>query len=179
MRTRLSLLLCAGLLASASPSPAQFYVQRNLVSDGAVATEQPPDAHLVNAWGLVSSATSPWWVANNGTATSTLYDGNGVRRPIEQELAHGQVVQLIMGPPADPPESWLDAARSGNPINDIDWGSKSTLLAILGRMVCYTGQMITWEQALNSKEDLNPAKYDWDLAIQDPPVAIPGQTKFF
>ena len=82
MRTRLSLLLCAGLLASASPAPAHIYVQRNLVSDGAVATEQPPDAHLVNAWGLVSSATSPWWVANNGTATSTLYDGNGVRSPI-------------------------------------------------------------------------------------------------
>jgi GTP pyrophosphokinase len=38
---------------------------------------------------------------------------NGIRRPIERELGHGQVVQLIMGPPADPPGSWLDAARSG------------------------------------------------------------------
>jgi GTP pyrophosphokinase len=38
---------------------------------------------------------------------------NGIRRPIERELSHGQVVQLITGPPADPPESWLDAARSG------------------------------------------------------------------
>src|SRR6267378_2965463 len=49
-----------------------------------------PDAHLVNAWGLVSSATSPWWVANNGTLTSTLYDGNGVARPL---------VVTIPGPP--------------------------------------------------------------------------------
>ncbi|HEX4833119.1 MAG TPA: HD domain-containing protein [Trebonia sp.] len=38
---------------------------------------------------------------------------NGTRKPIENQLAHGQVVRLIMGPPADPPESWLDAARSG------------------------------------------------------------------
>lgn len=38
---------------------------------------------------------------------------NGSRKPIEKQLGHGQVVQLITGPPADPPESWLDAARSG------------------------------------------------------------------
>jgi uncharacterized protein (TIGR03118 family) len=34
------------------------------------------DANLVNAWGLAASATSPWWVADNGTSTSTLYNGN-------------------------------------------------------------------------------------------------------
>jgi GTP pyrophosphokinase len=38
---------------------------------------------------------------------------NGSRKPIEKQLDHGQVVQLILGPPTDPPESWLDAARSG------------------------------------------------------------------
>jgi len=38
---------------------------------------------------------------------------NGRRTALERQLAHGQVVQLITGPPADPPESWLDAARSG------------------------------------------------------------------
>jgi RelA/SpoT family (p)ppGpp synthetase len=38
---------------------------------------------------------------------------DGARAPIERPLGHGQVVELILGPPADPPESWLDAARSG------------------------------------------------------------------
>jgi len=47
-----------------------------LVSDGYTATPRV-DPHLVNSWGLVSSATSPWWVANNGTGTSTLYSGQG------------------------------------------------------------------------------------------------------
>jgi uncharacterized protein (TIGR03118 family) len=34
------------------------------------------DTDLVNAWGLTASATSPWWVADNGTSRSTLYNGN-------------------------------------------------------------------------------------------------------
>jgi predicted dehydrogenase len=69
--------------------------------------------------------------------------------------------------------------RSGNPINDIDWMAKSTLLAIMGRMVCYTGQMITWDQALNSTENLNPPDgYRWDRAPAIAPVARPGVTRF-
>ena len=32
-------------------------------------------------------------------------------------------------------------------------------------------------QALNSKEDLTPPKYDWDVKLPVPPVAMPGQTK--
>jgi uncharacterized protein (TIGR03118 family) len=36
------------------------------------------DTHLVNAWGIAFNPTAFVWVANNGTATSTLYDGNGV-----------------------------------------------------------------------------------------------------
>jgi len=53
----------------------RFYAQHNLVSDGAVAADHV-DAALVNAWGLVASATSPWWIADNGTDSSTLYNGN-------------------------------------------------------------------------------------------------------
>ena len=34
-------------------------------------------------------------------------------------------------------------------------------MAIMGRMATYTGQVITWEMALNSKEDLTPAKYEF------------------
>ena len=55
--------------------PLSFYEQHNLVSDGAVPADLV-DAALVNAWGLVASATSPWWVADNGTDSSTLYNGS-------------------------------------------------------------------------------------------------------
>ena len=44
--------------------------------------------------------------------------------------------------------------RTGKPINNGEYMCKSTLLAILGRMATYTGTQITWEQAMNSKEDL-------------------------
>jgi len=67
--------------------------------------------------------------------------------------------------------------RAGKPINNGDYMCKSTLMAILGRMATYTGQVITWEQALHSKEDLTPPKYEFG-ALAVPPVAMPGKTKF-
>jgi uncharacterized protein (TIGR03118 family) len=39
-------------------------------------TGSPPDPDLVNGWGIVASPTSPWWVSDNGTSKSTLYNGN-------------------------------------------------------------------------------------------------------
>jgi hypothetical protein len=67
--------------------------------------------------------------------------------------------------------------RAGKPINDGERMTTSTMMSILGRMVTYTGQEITWEQAMNSKEDLSPAKYEFGpLAVA--PVARPGVTKF-
>jgi predicted dehydrogenase len=68
--------------------------------------------------------------------------------------------------------------RRGTPINNGDYMARSTLLAIMGRMAAYTGQQITWEMALNSQEDLSPARYDWDAAPPAARIAVPGQTKF-
>ncbi|MFO0927463.1 MAG: Gfo/Idh/MocA family oxidoreductase [Gemmataceae bacterium] len=51
--------------------------------------------------------------------------------------------------------------RNGKPINDGERMAQSTLMAIMGRMATYTGQEITWEMALNSKENLSPPKYDF------------------
>jgi predicted dehydrogenase len=67
------------------------------------------------------------------------------------------------------------AIRSGKPINNGEYMSQSTLLAILGRMVAYTGQVITWEQALNSTEDLSPPAYELG-PLPVAPVARPGIT---
>lgn len=69
------------------------------------------------------------------------------------------------------------AVRAGKPINNGEYMTKSTMMAILGRMACYTGQVITWDMAINSKEDLTPPKYEMG-ALPVPPVATPGVTKF-
>jgi len=68
--------------------------------------------------------------------------------------------------------------RSGKPINDGEWMTHSTLMGIMGRMAAYTGQEITWEQALNSQENLVPAQLDWKMKLDFPPMAMPGVTKF-
>jgi predicted dehydrogenase len=67
--------------------------------------------------------------------------------------------------------------RSGNPINNGDYMCKSSMLGIMGRMVCYTGRELSWDECLNSTENLQPAKYEWG-PMPVPPVAMPGITKF-
>jgi predicted dehydrogenase len=68
--------------------------------------------------------------------------------------------------------------RAGKPINNGEYMVKSTMMAIMARMAAYTGQQITWEMAMNSKEDLSPPKYDWNVKLPMPEVAKPGITKF-
>ena len=81
----------------------------------------------------------------------------------------------------------FDAIRSGGEkyVNNGNYMATSTMLAIAGRMACYTGQALTWEQALASKEVLGPKSYAMDA---EPPVmpeadgsykaAVPGVTPF-
>jgi uncharacterized protein (TIGR03118 family) len=57
------------------------FSQTDLVSNGTV-TAQTTDAELINPWGLALSPTGPMWVANNGTQTSTLYDGTGIKQSL-------------------------------------------------------------------------------------------------
>ncbi|NND78801.1 MAG: Gfo/Idh/MocA family oxidoreductase [Maribacter sp.] len=70
--------------------------------------------------------------------------------------------------------------RSGKPHNDGEYMAHSTMLGIWARMVAYTGQTISWEQAINSKEVLGPKNedYAWDYDYAMPPIAVPGKAKF-
>ena len=53
------------------------YHQTNLVSDlPGVALHQ--DTNLVNPWGISFSSSSPFWIADNGTGLSTVYNSTGV-----------------------------------------------------------------------------------------------------
>jgi predicted dehydrogenase len=76
--------------------------------------------------------------------------------------------------------------RENKPINNAHYTAEATLTAIMGRMATYSGQEITWEQALNSDLDTMPKNLAWDA---DPgpkmgadglyPTPIPGVTKVF
>jgi len=67
--------------------------------------------------------------------------------------------------------------RSGEPINDGPWMAQSTLMGLMGRMAAYTGQEITWEDAMNSQEKLVPDSLDWKMTLGIAPMAMPGVTK--
>lgn len=71
----------------------------------------------------------------------------------------------------------IASIRAGKPYNELKQVAESTLTAIMGRMAAYTGQEVTWEQALNSAENLMPSKLEWDGPLAVAPVAMPGQTK--
>ncbi|MBM3734947.1 MAG: Gfo/Idh/MocA family oxidoreductase [Acidobacteria bacterium] len=68
--------------------------------------------------------------------------------------------------------------RKGGPLNDGVWMATSSMLAIMGRMAAYTGQQITWEQALNSQQRLGPDPVEWTGSFVHEPLALPGVTKF-
>src|ERR687888_2113491 len=82
MKRACALILAAAAVLVGSASAAEStYTVTNLVSDQAgVALHQ--DSDLVNAWGLTSLPTSPWWVSDNGTDVSTLYRADGSKVPL-------------------------------------------------------------------------------------------------
>jgi uncharacterized protein (TIGR03118 family) len=57
-----------------------------LIADTAGTGALTTDASVANAWGLAFGPTTPLWVANNATQTSTVYDGNGKRQPLAAPL---------------------------------------------------------------------------------------------
>src|SRR3979411_2394650 len=74
---------CLGLvLMFVSGTALAQYQLTNLVSNQAGAAKHT-DPLLVNAWGLVYAPGSPFWISDNGTGWSTLYDGNGIKQGLQ------------------------------------------------------------------------------------------------
>lgn len=108
-----------------------------------------------------------------GTAYLHDWDGNEIFRATNSE-GHN--------PYQEEHNELFKAIRNNKPLNDAEIGAKSTLAAIMGRMATYTGQVISWEDALNSDELLMPEEIDWGYnPVPQPgpdgfyPIPIPGQ----
>ena len=71
----------------------------------------------------------------------------------------------------------LEHIRDNRPINALKAVAESTLTAIMGRMACYTGQAVTWEQAKNTQHALVPENLTMDMSLPVAPVAVPGRTR--
>ena len=81
-----TLIACLGLvLMFVSGTALAQYQLTNLVSNQ-VGAARHTDPLLVNAWGLVYAPGSPFWISDNGSGWSTLYDGAGGKVPFEVEI---------------------------------------------------------------------------------------------
>ena len=76
-----------------------------------------------------------------------------------------------------------EAIRNDTPYNELEIAAMSTMTAIMGRMATYSGKLIEWDEAINSKLQLMPEKVSWDMeppvkpdADGNYPIAVPGQT---
>ena len=65
--------------------------------------------------------------------------------------------------------------RDGGHLNDTEYGAKSTMSAILGRMATYSGKLVTWDEAMNANDNMIPENPSWD---SNPPV-MPDQNGMY
>lgn len=72
----------------------------------------------------------------------------------------------------------FQAIRGERPrINNGSYMCRSTMMAILGREVCYSGKELTYDAVASSPQCLDPEKYDWDQVIAAD-VPLPGKYTF-
>jgi predicted dehydrogenase len=99
--------------------------------------------------------------------------GNGWRITGDKPWQH-------QGPNNDPYQTEHDdlfaAIRAGKPFSEARMVAESTLTAIMGRMATYSGQEVTWEQAMSSDEKWGPDSYEFGPLPVDP-VPMPGQKR--
>jgi uncharacterized protein (TIGR03118 family) len=100
-------------LAMGAVSFGQHYTQTNLVSN-TPGVAPVTDPQLVNPWGISRGSGSPWWVSDNGTGLSTLYNGAGAKQ--------GLIVTI---PPSNPNNK---KTPTGTPTGTIFNGSTTDFL---------------------------------------------------
>src|SRR6266481_7718448 len=97
---------------------AQHYTQTNLVSNMS-GVAPVTDPQLINAWGISRGSGSPWWVSDQATGFSTLYDGAGAKQSL-----------IVTIPAADPTNK---NTPTGTPTGTIANGSQTDFLLTPGK----------------------------------------------
>jgi uncharacterized protein (TIGR03118 family) len=120
---------------------AQHYTQTNLVSDLAGQAKNQ-DPNLRNPWGLTRSSGSPWWVANNGSGTSTLYSGAGDLFPTTGPLV------VTLPPPKNAPAGTV-SKPTGTVFNGSSDFSVATGKAAIFIFVTLDGTISGWNPTVD------------------------------
>ncbi|MEQ9287159.1 MAG: Gfo/Idh/MocA family oxidoreductase [Cyclobacteriaceae bacterium] len=79
---------------------------------------------------------------------------------------------------------FINSVLDNQPVNHLEYGAKSTLTTVMGRMAVHSGQVITLDQALTSQRSILPTKFTWDADMPDKPgadgnyaIPMPGKTQ--
>lgn len=140
-------------------------------------------ANGVRMYGNVRAQTGCY-----GEVTDTIHGTKGRCYLPNKCRIEGQTKWQYEGPKANMYDNehvaLFQAIRSGKTLNCGQYMVNSTMVSILGQMVCYTGQQMTWEQAMNSKYTAGPEMGGWDMAPPTKPdaagiypIPVPGITK--
>jgi len=112
------------------------------------------------------------FAGTKGVCQTNAYSLNG------KPLFTRQQIQKHANPYVQEHADLIEAIRKGEQLNELKTVAESTLTAIMGRLSAYTGKMVTYKMALESKLSTMPEKLDWDAELEVPAVAVPGVTKF-
>lgn len=116
-------------------------------------------------------------VSNHAVGTegkADLLDGREIysitgKRPWQMKSEKGE------NPYQQEHNDWFDAIRKDIPYDESEYGAKSTLTAIMGRMAAYSGKIVEWDAALNSNFSLAP-----DItSLQDAPPVVPDKNGLY
>ncbi|MBB5330607.1 TIGR03118 family protein [Tunturiibacter gelidoferens] len=141
--TRISL-----ALSFATAAFGQNYTQVNLVANAA-GIAPVTDPTLINPWGLSRSSNSPWWVSDNGSGLSTLYNGAGAKQSL-----------IVTIPKADPNSKTFP---TGTPTGTIFNGAQTDFL-ISGKPATFL--FATLDGTISA----------WNAAVAVAPGAAPPST---
>jgi uncharacterized protein (TIGR03118 family) len=93
------------------------YTQTNLVSDGSVPATHIAD-NLINPWGISHSPTGPFWISDNGSGVTTVYDGAGNLVPIAGHDAITIAAPMGQTDPSAPTGQVFNTAGTGFDISE-------------------------------------------------------------
>ena len=88
-----ALALALGATSARSDVPGTYTVHKLNSDVPGLTAKQDPD--LQNGWGIAEPTTGPWWVADNGTDVSTLYNADGTKRSLVVSIVNGAPTGMV------------------------------------------------------------------------------------
>jgi uncharacterized protein (TIGR03118 family) len=199
-RRTIAFTICLGLAVMFVSSAALAQYQLTNLDSNQAKTAKYMDPLQVNGWGLTYGPGGPFWVSDQGSGWSTLYDGKGVKKGLEVLIPSasgagpGQPTGIVFNGSQDfQVEGWpaiflfatLDGTISGwapqsNPnaaiiaVNNSAAGSQFTALAVTNRP---SGNLLYAADLANNVVDVYDANFNLVNSFTDPTLP-PGNAPF-